>query len=95
MSGVSRARRPIDGHIVEQFEIMGDDRSFPAGHPAFGNANYESIRILTAKIRTFRLEKWMLLVGGFCGLPRIFARRSPFGVAQPFRSGLRELKCSK
>ena len=81
---VSRARGPIDGHIAEQFEIMGDDRSFPAGYPALGNANYERIGILTAKIRTFRVEKWMLLVKGLCGLPRIFARRSPFGVTQPF-----------
>ena len=63
---------------------MGDDRSFPAGYPALGNANYERIGILTAKIRTFRVEKWMLLVKGLCGLPRIFARRSPFGVTQPF-----------
>jgi hypothetical protein len=82
--GVPRARRPIDGHIAEQFEIMGDDRSFSAGHPALGNANYERIGILTAKIGTSRLEKWMPLVGRLCGFPRIFARRSPFGVTQPF-----------
>ena len=82
-SGVTRARRPIDGHVAEQFEIMGDDRSLSAGHPAFGNANDESIRVLPAKIGTFRLEKWMPLVSGLCRLPRIFARRSPFGVASP------------
>jgi hypothetical protein len=82
--GVSRARGPIDGHIVEQFEIRSDYGTFPAGDPTFWDANDESIRILAAQVGTCRIEQWMSLVRDSCGLPLVFARRRPFEVMQPF-----------
>jgi hypothetical protein len=88
---VSRASRPIDGHIVEQFVIMTDDRSLAAGHPASRNANDEGIRILPAQVGTRRIEKRMLLMRGFCRLPHIFARRRPLCVAQSRRSESAEM----
>ena len=50
--GVLRIRRPIDGHIMEELEIMSDNRSFPSSHSASGNCNHERIGILAAMIRT-------------------------------------------
>ena len=82
MPRAERASRPIDGHIVEQFLIMGDDSSFATGHPASGNANEEGIRILPAEVGACRIEQRMLLARGFRGLPRILARRRPFCIAQ-------------
>ena len=78
-----RAGQPTnDGHIVEQFLIMGDDSSFATGHPASRNANEEGVRILPAEVGACRIEQRMLLAQGFRGLPGVLARQRPLCIAQ-------------